>query len=538
MMNLTNQWDQILLVIPSYNHGKTLRRLLDDVLIYPLSVLVVDDGSDDKTCDFLKPYEQKISVIRHHQNQGKGAALRSAFSFALEHGYRAMITIDADGQHFPQDLPALMDMALKNPDSIVIGSRDMNSPLAGRVPGSSKFGRKFSNFWVWIETGYGLSDTQSGYRVYPVTRGVLANISCDSYQAEIEVLVNSLWDGLSPVEVPVRVWYPPDGQRISHFRPFLDNFRLTKLHTLLCLKRILGLIRRDTVYKPQVSVNGTRKELGGARFLGFFIRVLGIRLSYGLAIFPLMFFFIKQKKSRQALSQMYSRLGHHKGIGSYRLFRNFVYFGFSILDRIRFSLNPEVLSSMICYGRIPSSRVQPGAIFVGAHYGDWMLCGMGLEKLYQLKMALVVNQAMTPEFLRQIRANMPDHTKLISPLGKGLEFILELKELIEQGYCLGFMVDRPDVNKNSWTLNFLGKPGLFSSIPFRMAEILDAPVYSFICRKTGFLPSSDYELVVDQIRSKGAATSAENLAKIYLKGLEKSVKNNPSHWFNFVSVWS
>ncbi len=199
-----------------------------------LPVLVVDDGSRDRTAEVAA--QEGAEVVRHPVNRGKGAALLTGFAAARERGFTHAVTVDADGQHEVEDLPALLDASRESPLSIVVGARDFEVP---NVPGASRFGRRFSNMWVRIETGRWLADTQSGYRVYPLDATLALRAPASRFEWEVEILVRALWGGMPVVDVPIGVFYPPPEERVSHYRGFVDSARLSRMHTRLCIRRML-----------------------------------------------------------------------------------------------------------------------------------------------------------------------------------------------------------------------------------------------------------------------------------------------------------
>ncbi len=200
-----------------------------------LPVIVVDDGSRDATSHVAEAAGAR-QVVRHPRNLGKGAALLSGLRAAREAGFSHVISVDADGQHHADDLPALLAASSETPDAIVVGARDFEVP---NVPGSSRFGRAFSNFWVRLETGRRLDDTQSGYRVYPVAHTLALGLAPSRFEWEVEVLVRAAWAGLPLREVPVGVFYPPPSERISHYRSYVDSARISWLHTRLVTRWLL-----------------------------------------------------------------------------------------------------------------------------------------------------------------------------------------------------------------------------------------------------------------------------------------------------------
>ena len=180
-----------------------------------------------------------------------------------------MIVMDADGQHDPGDLPRLMAASSAHPDAVIVGCRDFEH--ARNVPRSSRFGRVFSNFWVRLETGTACADTQSGYRVYPVSGLVGTRFFCRRYNFEIEALVKLLWGGYGLYEVEIPVSYTPPGGRISHFDPLRDNLRLTLLHTCLVTRQLLPVPHRKLVKAPPAP-GGLRELLHPLDFLRRLLR--------------------------------------------------------------------------------------------------------------------------------------------------------------------------------------------------------------------------------------------------------------------------
>ena len=277
-----------LILIPTYNNAGTLADVVQRAMQQGLPVLVVDDGSTDGTAALLKKMMERevtpsaknyadateitslstditsidatgitslskinntdrvegkvipsaknyadatgitspstLYVITHQVNQGKGKALKTGFQEALRLGYEYVITLDADGQHHPEDVPLLM--AQKGEKTLVVGSRS----IRGKDGGSS-FANKISNFWFTLYTWIKLPDTQTGYRLYPLKSLPSLGLLSARYEAELTLLVFSAWKGLKLVPVPVQVEYPED--RVTHFRPGKDFTRISILNTLL-----------------------------------------------------------------------------------------------------------------------------------------------------------------------------------------------------------------------------------------------------------------------------------------------------------------
>ncbi|TRZ53825.1 DUF2062 domain-containing protein [bacterium] len=234
---------KILIIIPLFNHAATVRNVVERALVTHDRVLVVDDGSTDGGGDTLRGLP--VIVLRHEVNRGKGAAIMTAAREAVRMGMTHIVTIDADGQHFPEEIPRILDVARQDPLSIVVGKRDFD---AADVPGSSRFGRAFSNFWLRVQTGCALGDAPSGFRVYPLTVLEGLDLRESHYSFEVEVLVKAAWAGVPLRDAGISVYYPPAKERISHFGIFRDNLRLSLLNTRLTMRSALPLPHRKIAH--------------------------------------------------------------------------------------------------------------------------------------------------------------------------------------------------------------------------------------------------------------------------------------------------
>ena len=232
---------KICILLPTFNNAKTLASLLEDLQSFDAPVFVVNDGSTDDTENILKDYPE-IHSISYTPNKGKGFALRTGFRAAVEMGFDYVISIDTDGQHFAIDIPAFLKLLEENPGSLIIGARNMDQ---SSVPSKSSFGHKFSNFWYEVETGIKLPDTQSGFRLYPVSRLQSITFITRRFEFEIEVIVLAAWDGIPVISVPISVYYAPPEERVSHFRPFVDFTRISILNTLLVMISFFYIKPRD-----------------------------------------------------------------------------------------------------------------------------------------------------------------------------------------------------------------------------------------------------------------------------------------------------
>ena len=246
----------ICVVIPTYNNGGTICRVVEETLAECDDVIVVNDGSTDATASILSGFNG-ITLVTLTKNSGKGAALKAGFRKAMDMGFAYAITLDGDGQHYPKEISRFLQANREHPWSLIVGSRQSHNGDSPRCenrlegqPEVSRFANQFSNFWFWVQTGRKLSDTQTGYRLYPLKklRFLFHDFSLftshfsllsSRYEAELELLVFASWHGVELVETPIDVYYPPKEERVSHFRPGMDFARISVLNTVLCFLAVV-----------------------------------------------------------------------------------------------------------------------------------------------------------------------------------------------------------------------------------------------------------------------------------------------------------
>jgi len=226
----------ICVVIPTYNNEKTLAAVIDSVMQYIEDVVVVNDGSTDNTNNILFHYNEKIKIISYATNRGKGFALKCGFDYAAERGFKYALTLDSDGQHYADDIPKFLDAAEVDPNTLIIGNRNFNH---NNMPKKNSFANRFSNFWFVVQTGTRLPDTQTGFRLYPLEKMKSLRPFTSRYEAELEMLVRCAWRRIPIVSIPVKVYYAPEGERVSHFRPSVDFLRISLLNTLFTILAVI-----------------------------------------------------------------------------------------------------------------------------------------------------------------------------------------------------------------------------------------------------------------------------------------------------------
>jgi len=284
--------------IPVFNNRETVRQVVAECRDILPHVVVVDDGcTDADLVELLSGLD--VTILKHDRNLGKGQAILTASRYVEAHGGEYMITIDADGQHLPKDIHEFLPLMQDDLPGIIIGCRDFNTD---NVPASSRFGRSFANFWLLVETGKVVGDCQSGFRAYPVRYLNRMDFKGAHYDFEAEVLAKAAWGGLELKTVDIDVVYPKPEERVSSFKPFLDNLRLTGIHSMLVGRRMLPFGHKKLVEsrnKMDVSLlrhpgkvlnmllreSATPEGLALSAAVGMFIAVLPILFMHSVVIF-------------------------------------------------------------------------------------------------------------------------------------------------------------------------------------------------------------------------------------------------------------
>lgn len=225
---------KVCIVIPTYNNSKTIAAVAEAALAYGRDVIVVSDGADEATLAAIATLGDRVTLLQYSPNRGKGYALKTAFRYARKAGYDYAVTMDSDGQHFADDLPAFFAAIESGRGELFTGSRSLE---AENMPSRNTFANRFSNFWFALQTLRRIPDTQTGFRAYPLRRCPLPLTR--RYEAELEMLVRAAWRGIRIVPLPIRVYYAPEGERVTHFRKGRDFARISVLNTFLTFAAFL-----------------------------------------------------------------------------------------------------------------------------------------------------------------------------------------------------------------------------------------------------------------------------------------------------------
>ncbi|MDP1663115.1 MAG: DUF2062 domain-containing protein [Phycisphaerales bacterium] len=235
---------RIAVLVPIYDHGRTVEQVLTELGRYGLPIIAINDGSTDTTPAVLEQWTQQTvgeagplrHVRSHGVNQGKAAALRTGFAEASRLGFTHVATIDADGQHDPADLQRLIECCTAHPTALILGAR---AKEGSHAPGASRVGRSLSNRLVWLESGVRVTDSQSGMRIYPLAHMPVLSGSAPRYGFETEVLARAGWHAICVVEAPIRCIYRVPGGRTTHFRLVGDTMASVRMHAGLLARALL-----------------------------------------------------------------------------------------------------------------------------------------------------------------------------------------------------------------------------------------------------------------------------------------------------------
>jgi glycosyltransferase involved in cell wall biosynthesis len=217
---------KIVAVIPAYNEAATIRDVATRTLGFVHDVIVVNDGSTDSTVAALEGVG--VTLVSNPTNLGKGTSLWRGFALALADGADAVITLDGDAQHCPEDIPRLVAAADAQPGRIIIGARLWDKD---KVPPLRYFGNRFANFWVAWAAGFPVADSQSGFRLYPAS--VLRQVDVfhgpnARFAFESEILIEAGRAGVRTSAVAISALYPPNA-RASHYRSAVDTARIVRM---------------------------------------------------------------------------------------------------------------------------------------------------------------------------------------------------------------------------------------------------------------------------------------------------------------------
>jgi predicted LPLAT superfamily acyltransferase len=542
-------------VIPVYNHGEALVGTLENLVVYDLPTIVVDDGSDEKTKAIVADLAAKtdIELVSLPKNLGKGGAVMAGLRFAGKRGFTHVLQIDADGQHDLSDIDKLLNKARKQPRALISGKPQFDDT----VPASRLYGRWITRFWVWVETlSLDISDAMCGFRVYPLKSTI--QLLDDKklglrMDFDIEVAVRLYWRGVSFVPVPTRVIYPEGGT--SHFQVLQDNWRISRMHTILFFGMLLRLpillFRKLGMRKDHWSTLEERGATMGMKILFAAYKFFG-RGVFRVILIPVMTYFYltsrtARRASREFLDRVEDTLEKNSGKPTRRLsgFRHFIQFGESILDKT--AQWAGVRSKVkVCYVRpelyqdiIGSDR---GGVFIGSHLGNLeaLRAFGGTEQSITVNALVFTRQSKKfMRFLEEANPRAVDNLIQVDSLGP--ESVISMQSKVEAGEWIALVADRTSVSRTgrSVSCNFLGEPAEFPEGPFILAAMLKCPVYFIFCLKNNGRYEVHLEKLTDALELPRASRQQElqRVIALFANRAEQHCLTFPYQWYNFFDFW-
>lgn len=545
-------------LIPCYNHGAMMPRVLARLQPFGLPCIVVDDGSDSSTrqqLERLAAETANLTLIRLPQNAGKGAAVIRGLQAAAQSGFSHAVQVDADGQHAIEDIPQLLALAQAHPEALISGQPIYDDS----IPRSRLYGRWITHVWVWIETlSLQLKDSMCGFRVYPVTPTLQLAQRVSLGQRmdfDTEVMVRLYWQGNTSYFVPTRVTYPPDG--LSHFDAIKDNCRISLMHTRLflgMLPRIPSLLFRRA--SPHWARQQEVKGLWGMRLMLLVWRLLG-RKAFSLLLYPVVgMYWLTAATARRASQQWITRVREQLAARQMPIpptltsYRHFQRFGEAMLDKIaswrgELQFGRDVVFTAGAEETLNISNPR-GKLLLVSHLGDVEAC----RALAQLQGGKTINALVFSENaqrFKQIMTEMAPQAGLnLMPVNDiGPDTAILLQEKLDRGEWIAIVGDRIAVNPQrggEWRVcwsRFMGQAAPFPQGPFILAAILRCPVnLLFALRQQGKLriycePFADPLLLPRADRQQ----ALQHIIDRYAERLEHYALQSPLDWFNFFDFW-
>ncbi|EPQ3464104.1 glycosyltransferase family 2 protein [Klebsiella aerogenes] len=545
-------------LIPCYNHGAMMPRVLARLQPFGLPCIVVDDGSDSSTrqqLERLAAETANLTLIRLPQNAGKGAAVMRGLQAAAQAGFSHAVQVDADGQHAIENIPQLLALAQAHPEALISGQPIYDDS----IPRSRLYGRWITHVWVWIETlSLQLKDSMCGFRVYPVapTLQLAQRVSLGQrMDFDTEVMVRLYWQGNTSYFVPTRVTYPPDG--LSHFDAIKDNCRISLMHTRLflgMLPRIPSLLFRRT--SPHWARQREVKGLWGMRLMLLVWRLLG-RKAFSLLLYPVVgVYWLTAATARRASQQWITRVREQLAARQMPLpptltsYRHFLRFGEAMLDKIaswrgELQFGHDVVFAAGAEEALNISDPR-GKLLLVSHLGDVEAC----RALAQLQGSKTINALVFSENAQRFKQIMTEMApqaglNLIPVNDIGPETAILLQEKLDRGEWIAIVGDRIAVNPQrggEWRIcwsRFMGQAAPFPQGPFILAAILRCPVnLLFALRQQGKLriycePFANPLLLPRADRQQALQHNIDR----YAERLEHYALQSPLDWFNFFDFW-
>ena len=551
---------RICALIPTYNHYKALKGVVEKILDFDIDILIVDDGSNQETKSIIKSITKqypKIMYLCLTTNQGKGGACIAGFKYLDHKGYTHAFQIDADRQHDLSAISNFLDISKANPTALISGK-----PLYNKsIPLGRRMGRWFTHIWVFIETwSFRITDSMCGFRIYPL-KPVL-NILQTSHTGkrmdfDTEIMVRLFWKATPTLMVPVKVIYPKDNT--SNFRLLQDNWLITKMHTRLVITMIFNII---SVFKNRPnykilnrsfdSMNWASLEERGTLIGMFFISIIYKLFGRMLCQFigwPLVFYYyLAGTEQRNASKNFLQKVFVIQGKNQQPTFKNsmchFMNFFNMALDKFsawigHSSIKDVSQNGLTHFKNIASNK---GGIILVSHIGNMEFCRAVSGIDHQKRFHILMHTKNSKRYNQMLKFFNPDiKINMIEVTEVGAETIIFLKDRVEAGDFVVIAADRFPVtgNKRVSYVPFLGEDAAFSQGPYILASLLECPVYAAAAIKENKQYSVSVDLFSERIKldRKNRTAQLQTYAKQYAQYLEKLALKYPYQWYNFFDFW-
>lgn len=549
-------------LVPCYNHGSTVARVIDSLQSFSLPIVLVDDGSNLDTQKKLEKQSSRtgVNLVRLAGNQGKGGAVMAGIRYAQSLGYSHVIQIDADGQHDIKALPALINASKQYPNKLISGKPTYDN----NVPKPRLYGRYITHIWVWIETlSFTIKDSMCGFRVYPVLQTVDVinkyNIG-RRMDFDIEILVRMYWEGVDIEFINVQVLYPENG--VSHFDVLRDNLKISLMHTKLFLGMLVRapkLLMRKISRQPDSLHWSKRQERGtilGIKILLKIYQLLG-RYVFGLFL-PLViaYYYLVSKSARMASRTYLQQLKKYaiqkhitlpKHLNSYQ---HLLSFGHTMLDKLAawngdISVNDLTIEGQDIFDQIAEKK--QGGLMLGSHLGNLELCRALSRRRFNTTINALVFTEHAENFNAVMKAiNPSSELNLIQVSSLGADTAILLQQKIEQGQWVVIMGDRTSATHESRSVwvDFLGKPAPFPQGAFVLASALKVPVYLLFGLRDESKVKPHFNVYFEHFSEqimlprKNRQAALNEQVQRYANRLEHYVLKTPLQWYNFFDFWS
>lgn len=565
-------------LIPCFNHGATMPAVVTSLHHFELPIIIVDDGSELATKQFLTPLAEHshVTLVILEQNQGKGGAVKAGIKKAQQLGFSHAIQIDADGQHDLEALPTLIQASQATPQRLISGQPVYDDS----VPKARLYGRYATHIWVWIETlSLSIKDSMCGFRAYPVdqTQAVLSKYDVGSrMDFDIEILVRLYWEGCDIDFVETRVIYPENG--ISHFDALWDNVKISWMHTRLffgMLPRAPKLIARhfksnatesgrgssaDSELKASEQPHWSRTQERGT--------VLGIKLLLtiytllGRGVFNLIlrgvmrYYHLTGKRARNASEQYLFQLKAYAEQQNIELpaeltsYNHLLSFGHTMLDKLAAWKGDFSVDNLTIHGQDQFENMvanQQGVLILGSHLGNIELCRALGRRHSNIKINALVFTEHAERFNSVMKAvNPQSDLNLIQVTSMGPDTAILLQQKLEQGEWIVIVGDRTSTSKESRSIwaEFLGKEAPFPQGPFMLASVLKAPVFLLFGLRDDSQVKPHFNVYFEhfsdriELPRKTREQSLKQVVQQYADRLQHYTLKAPLQWYNFFNFWT